>query len=477
MRLPRLARGSGKGPELATRSVSWYGPRRSSDDDSYDEPSAYTIRFDPNTPGEVVNVGKYVDIAIHDAWEMACIDRISKDTSQVQFTILRDGKVAPTRDRWARRLASPNEVMDTVALFEATAFWLELCGNAFWMLSTPPGGDPLAGSDVPDIEVPCPSDVMIVGSRTKRVDHYELLVRDKMRQVVKTIKFGTDEVVHFRYINPLSDIWGMPPQEALHDVLQTDRQAQEYNKNILQSGLSVPGVLVVEEALSESDRRRLRRELEERHGGYKNAFVPMILEGMKWQQTAVNPKDFEFAAGREDNREAILGVHGVPPSVLGLTKDTNYATYQLEIKSYWLQTIPTRVGRIVGTMNAWFANHDPRYGLSASYAAIPILQEDPKQKSLRMVQEVAGGLATQNEARLLLGRPARSEPWADVLYPPQGQAAQGEVGRPKGDDTPDTEKPDTSGDYDSQKAADVIPLHSSPLATLRRLASKGNLNG
>jgi hypothetical protein len=61
--------------------------------------------------------------------------------------------------------------------------------------------------------------------------------------------------------------------------------------------------------------------------------------GVEVKPLVVNPKDIDFINGKKLNREEILAIFGVPPSIVGIFEYSNYSNTREQIRIFWEHTL------------------------------------------------------------------------------------------------------------------------------------------
>jgi len=87
-------------------------------------------------------------------------------------------------------------------------------------------------------------------------------------------------------------------------------------------------------------------------------------DGLKVSGFQMTQKDMEFLTGRNFNRDSILAMFRVPPSMLGMSESTSYAAAKAVHYAFMKNVITPKMRRIVNVLNEFLL---PLYGDSQLY--------------------------------------------------------------------------------------------------------------
>jgi len=247
-------------------------------------------------------------------WVFAAINAIAQNISRVPFYIYeekkKDIKTVVSEGALYNLFMNPNPYMISSTLIFATIIFMELYGEAFWVLE--------GRKNVTEIptEIWCvtPSRFEPLYDNNRQFRGYwEYTARD-----VK-IKFAPHEILHIKYFNPYNDIRGLSGIEASRVGVEQDYFASKYNKQFFKDGVSLSGIVEAPDFLTDEQYNRLKMQFEERHGGYGNAHKVGIVEGgAEFKETkAMSQRDMEFSVLKNTIRGEILAAFKANEVVLG----------------------------------------------------------------------------------------------------------------------------------------------------------------
>ncbi len=343
-------------------------------------------------------------------WVHACASLIASAVAGLPLRVQRDGRAEPA-SALERLLRAPNRHVTGYDLWEHTVTCLELAGNAYWEIERDAAGRPVA------IYPLRPDFVRIVPDVRDYVRGYLYEVNGR------SVALAPDDVIHFRYFNPLDEYYGLGPLAAARHGIIADSYAVAYNTSFFRNGARPQGILETERSLSDDTLRRLRAQWEEAHRGLGRAHrVAILEEGLTYRPLSLSPQDMEFFKQRRISREEICAAFKVPPAIVGLFEYANYANAQQQERFFWAHTILPKTRKLEQRLRVAL-DHQLRALVDGSgwrvqfdLSGVSALQADQWQQARVSSLVVSAGLQTINERRAAEGLPP--VPWGDVWHPP-----------------------------------------------------------
>jgi SPP1 gp7 family putative phage head morphogenesis protein len=140
------------------------------------------------------------------------------------------------------------------------------------------------------------------------------------------IPFAVDEVIHFKYPSPLNQYRGMGPAQSISVDLDAELYSGQWNRQFFFNSARPDGVIEFDFNLSDDQFAKLKTQWGEKYKGVSKAHQVALLEGGgKYKQIQNSVKDMDFAQLKRLNRDVILGVYGMPLSVMGISENVNKA--------------------------------------------------------------------------------------------------------------------------------------------------------
>ncbi len=349
-------------------------------------------------------------------WVYRCVREIAEAVSSVPWEVYEvqaDGTERPLPGHALEKLLkTPNRIMDGTQLFEAWSVYLLLAGTVFFEIVR--GGENNDQGEPLELFPLRPDLMKIVPDRDHFIREYILEVQGEK------IVYRPDELVHWKFIDPLNEYRGMPPIQAGARIIDTENSAISWNKVMLQNAAQPSGALIVPEGkrLSPMQKLTLKEQIENKFSR-ANAHRPMLLEsGMKWEQMSVSQRDMEFSKQRLMNAQEICALFGVPPEVVGAGERPKFENYRIARLSFWEETVINLLEKIQSGLNMRVSilygdNIRVRYNIRN----VPAMREVFKEKieTAQKLQELGFSLNAIN-AHLDLG--FEDVEWGDIPIVP-----------------------------------------------------------
>lgn len=392
---------------------------------------------------EVANMREYLGRYADQAWVYACVGTISSKGAGVPIGIYRrkGSELEEVKNHPLEQLLkSVNNFISGYDLMECTLGYLGLTGNAYWLLDAVVDGKPT------EIYPLNPARVKVRPSKTKYIAGYTY----EPAPGVEPVNFAPEEILHFKTWNPLDDYYGMPPIAAARDAADSMLSADRYNKAFFENSAEPGGLLTSDTVLQEGVRKRIEQVWKTLHQGSRKAHRIGILEGgMKWQSMTASHKDMQFPELKRMTREDIIAVYHLPPIMVGVFDEANYANAEVQRRIFWEDTMLPILSKILSVINERLVKpYDESVEAAFKLEGIKELQPDEKIMAEKDEVLVRSGIIVINEARAKRKLPP--VPWGDTWNAPMGIAPIDEprapapapgTPAPEGEDGEDEEDP------------------------------------
>jgi HK97 family phage portal protein len=339
-----------------------------------------------------------------------------------------------------------NYVNDIATLYdtlEATQTYLELTGEAYWVVLKD-------GKNPKEFWLLRPDWVKVIPSATDVIDHYKYYAGGVLTEGVVIPK---ENVVPFKYFNPLNPYRGKGTTQAAALPFDILNFAQEYNRNFFFNSAIPSMVFSTDQKISEQAVKRFLNQWQSQFGGRsKSNKVAFLGSGLKLDKASFGAKELDFNEQMKTMRDDVLAVFKVPKTVLGLTDDVNRANADATTRAFMERVITPRMKRLVDMLNEFYL---PMFIQDDNSYFFDFTDPSPEDVELKLKRYESGRKytwLTPNEIRA--EENLEPLPGGDDLFAPLGSGSSPLAGLPSGNDSEDTTEEPT--DDDSQNESDTV---------------------
>lgn len=251
----------------------------------------------------------------------ACVSKIARKIGSIELEMYRvlnsKGEVAeltvhPVLDL----LYKPNPFQTKNEFFQLSVINLKCTGDAFWYKVRNDRGD------VVELWNLRPDWITVVVDAVEYIKGYVFRKPDGTE-----VRLASNDVVHFKYPNPLDEYTGMGPLKAAEKRVETEDFATHYQRDFFLNSARPDAVLKVpDQNLTADQKEDIREGWNQRYRGIKNTSKVAILEGgIEYQVISLSQKEMDYIESMKMTRDDILVAFGMPKSVIGITEDVNRA--------------------------------------------------------------------------------------------------------------------------------------------------------
>lgn len=255
------------------------------------------------------------------------------------------------------------------------------------------------------------------------------------------IPFSADEVVWYRYPNPLDEFSAMSPLAAARLAADTAAAMMKSNNALFKQGLQMGGVVVpANDKVSFSDEQAedLAKMLDKRFKGVDKAHRWAVLRfEAQFQKMQVTQRDAEFVEGLNLTLRQVANAYGIPVPLLNDLSHATLANAREYEQILWTHAlVPDAQLRAEEIVEQFL----PRFRTRTTWAEfdfsqVAALQESETSQWTREAEQIRVGGITVNEWRKKHGLPP--VPWGDVWWAPVNQSAVTSAdSTPEGDTSP-----------------------------------------
>jgi HK97 family phage portal protein len=245
------------------------------------------------------------------------------------------------------------------------------------------------------------------------------------------IPFGADEIVWFRYPNPLDEFSPLSPLSAARLAADTASAMMKSNRNIFANGLQMAAMVVPgtdKVSFTKEQAAELEGMLDTRFKGADKAHKWAVLRfEAQVKEVGITPKDAEFVEGLNLTLRQVCNAFGVPSPLLNDMEHATLANAREFKLLLWEDALQPdaelRRAEIEEQLLPMFGRGPGRATpdhIEWDYSRVPALQESASESWARERQAIEVGALTINEWRKEKGLP--EVPWGDVYWAPVNKA-------------------------------------------------------
>jgi len=252
-------------------------------------------------------------------WLHAVVFRIALGCSEVEWTLFdtanQDKPKQIFKHPILNLLHQVNPFQTSNEFIALDTIYNELIGESYWALNFNALGEPA------EIILPYPHRMSVVPAK-----EFPFVKGYVYGTGAEAVPFDVNEIIHFKYPNPLNQYHGLAPARAIGINLDAEQNADKWVNQFFYNSARPDGVIQFDYNLSDEQFEKLKKQWSEKYKGVSKAHQVALLEGGgKYLQIQNSIKDMDFPNLKQKNRDVILGVFGMPQSVMGISENVNKA--------------------------------------------------------------------------------------------------------------------------------------------------------
>lgn len=354
------------------------------------------LSFDGDSSILGTDMNQEMYLKSYKSWVYAAVTKRADSFSNLKLTlnkiVKKNGKqeIQPVKNHAVLELLDRvNPYLSFPDLLKIHQTYKDLAGNAYWWLIK-------SGNTITEIwPYLRPDRMSAIPSSTDFISGYNYLVPGKGEYV----KFSKEEIIHFKYPNPLDPYHGVSPMEASYLAFNTYMKSSEFNNRFFANNARADFLLTFPEGLTESETKQIRAQWETRHKGRGHEHRFAIVSGdAKVQNLGINAKDMEFIEQMKFTRDEILAIFKVPKALLD-PQELNYASAQVAKEVFMEEVIVPLMKDFVTQLNEFLL---PNYGDDSLFFDFEMpMEENPDERNKWIASRIAAGSISPNEIRAL----------------------------------------------------------------------------
>ena len=237
--------------------------------------------------------------------------------------------------------------------------------------------------------------------------YYNKNTQDLYYQVVnhKPGRVRPENMIHL-YKNSINGVQGKSLVSYANQVLQlakaTDKTASKYYS----SGCALSGVLTIKGA-RKGAKEAARDAFATTHSGSSGSGLVILDEDMSYTPISGSASDSQMLEARAFNVEEIARYCNINPLLLGDTKGASYKSIEEANVEFLSRTLMPYVSLIEDEFNRKLVKPEEQGKVIIDFEEGELLRGDMKSTSEYIQKLVSSGIMTTNEAREMLGLPAK----------------------------------------------------------------------
>lgn len=263
-------------------------------------------------------MGVIAETAAHAAWHLEDYEGNTAPRTRAEAE-----KGARLADPWlVQLLEEPNGYQSWEEVIELFVIDRFITGDGFLYKR----GDDGQGRPLQLLRLPPQHTEVIPGDKGELIKCYEYKAPGKV-----AVQIPPENVIHWKGANPHDSYRGagviaMGPRIFDGEIALSDTRASYF-----ENGARLEGVLEAEQAVSDSQAAKLRRQFAGIYAGARQAFQVAVLgRGLSYKEIQSNAKDAELLRLADQSRDRILALFRVPKVMLGLGNESSATTAPAE---------------------------------------------------------------------------------------------------------------------------------------------------
>jgi HK97 family phage portal protein len=278
----------------------------------------------------------------------ACIEKRATSCASVPFVAKRkqgDEYVAVPDSELQLLINKPNPNQGWAELLEAAIQHLDLAGNAYMHMVR-------AGKNSAPMELWLldPRYIKIKATDKDRIiSGYEFQSANASKVFIPW-----EDMVHLKYQNPSSSLYGISPMMATGRAIDTDKQAGIWQKSSLTNRGVSDYAVVLDKDTTKTQFDAIKALHTASNAGNENA-RKVLFTSRDVKTLNMTAVELDFSNSRQKVWEEICAGFGVPPAMVGLYENATLANIETARKIFWRDTIIPLLDKITSQLNAQLA--------------------------------------------------------------------------------------------------------------------------
>jgi HK97 family phage portal protein len=375
-----------------------------------------------------INMDEYVQH--NNGWVYAAVRVISQGVAGTKLGLFTeqgnrraDWEMLSRSHSLSKLMRAPNPFTTYTELMESTTTFLELTGNAYWLIvrgKVPRRQGRRMRGEPKELWLLPSQNVKINKSRAKFISSYSY--KEKNGCTTKSTKFKPEDIIHFKYAHTSDRYYGKSPLSAAVDTVNADEFMTRAQDHTFRNA-PYPSMIVQNKGEKKRWTKTTRKLIElllKRFMSADNQGKALVLDGdLKIDKWATEPREMDFQASTSVTRDKILAIFGVSPTVLGMLENASRSNMEAAQYAFAKWTLEPKLQLIEDRLNTFIENEWATEDIVAEFASTLPPDRDSDRKDVEMA--VKAGAMTIDEVRLEymdmdpLSKPDPSKPGSTPL--------------------------------------------------------------
>lgn len=227
-------------------------------------------------------------------------------------------------------------------------------------------------------------------------------------------------IEHYCFWDTDENGFGVSPLEPLRVTLANDDAARRYGLASFRNGAKIGSILQTDQTLKPETAQALKAELMAVHGDVDNAFKTAVFQqGLTFATVQTDLAKSAVVPHRELTPVEVAAVYGIPASMIGWTKDANFASIDMFHTMLYQDSLGPWVVMFEETLQADLVEPAREFdGLFVEVDMNAVLRGDERTRYRNYATGITTGFLTPAEVRNFENLPPVDQPEANVLHFP-----------------------------------------------------------
>lgn len=338
----------------------------------------------------------------YSTWIYSAVTKIARELSNVNLRLYKKKYIRNkleieevTEHEALSLLYNVNEFTTKTILFEITQTYLELTGEAAWLLLR----DNITKKPN-EIWVLRPDWISVKPSKDF-IDYYIYRVGGALTADgtgINEIKIPKEDLIFFKYSNPINPYRGLGVVKAGASVIDIDTFSDDFNRTFFYNSALPSLFFTTDQKLGREEIERFyemwRSKFQGRLNSHKVAFLG---GGLEPKPIGGNIRDLEFLEGKKFLRDEILAMFHVSKANIGIVEDVNRANQEATDNRFAKTVLKPRMVSLIAYLNEFYLRNWENEDLFFDFDD-PV-SEDPELKLKLYENALKNGWMSINEVR------------------------------------------------------------------------------